>query len=114
MSREPREDTSGAPSGGRPVLTSREGLDSAPLEIVLFVNGARSPLGERAVEHLSDAVDGSDVRVQVIDVAVDPDAAERARVLATPTLISVRDGRETRLVGDLSDRTAVRRRLGLR
>jgi circadian clock protein KaiB len=96
------------------VLTPRDGLDGAPLEIVLFVNGARSPLGERAVEHLSEAVDGSDVRVQVIDVAVNPEAAERARVLATPTLISVRDGHETRLVGDLSDRAAVRRRLGLR
>jgi circadian clock protein KaiB len=83
------------------------------MEIVLFVNGARSALGERAVAHLGRALDGSDVRVQVIDVSADPDAAERARVLATPTLISVRDGRETRLVGDLSDRATVRRRLGL-
>ena len=51
--------------------------------------------------------------MRVIDVAADPEAAERRGVLATPTLLSVRGGREVRLVGDLTDRAAVRRALGL-
>ncbi len=56
---------------------------------------------------------GGDVELEVIDVFADPQAAERDRVLATPTLIRVRPEPSRRIVGDLGDRELVARVLDL-
>nr|MBA2668442.1 circadian clock protein KaiB [Trueperaceae bacterium] len=40
--------------------------------------------------------------LEVIDVLVDPDRAERAKILATPTLLRSQPDPDIRIVGDLT------------
>ena len=51
--------------------------------------------------------------LRVIDVLVDPEAAERAKILATPTLLKLRPSPHVRVVGDLSLSANVVAGLGL-
>jgi circadian clock protein KaiB len=46
-------------------------------------------------------------RVILLDVAAEPEAAERAGVIATPTLIRRQPKPEIQIIGDFSDREAV-------
>ena len=73
-------------------------------ELVLFVIGATS-LSARAIANVSRICDeylSGRHHLTVIDLFDDPDAVERAGVLATPTLVRNRPLPVRRLVGDLS------------
>jgi len=72
----------------------------------LYVSGA-SDASERAIadlEALRAASQGMEWDVSVIDVVEDPRRAERARIVATPTLVRVSPRPERRVIGDLGDR----------
>lgn len=72
----------------------------------LYVSDA-SDVSRRAIanlEALCAACRGGEWDVRVIDVLEDPKSAERARIVATPTLLRVSPGPERRVVGDLADR----------
>lgn len=69
----------------------------------LYVAGgtARS---ERAVRRLREIVEGrSDCDLDVVDILRHPQAAEDARILATPALVKESPPPVRRVVGDLSD-----------
>jgi len=59
--------------------------------------------------HISD-----EWKVEVIDVVERPDLAERAGILATPTLSFDRAERSRRIVGDLGDTNKVLEFLGIK
>lgn len=68
----------------------------------LFVSGS-SPNSQAAIANLNRALGAAGLRpddVELVDVAEQPDRAESARILVTPTLL--RAGNPTRMVGDLS------------
>lgn len=72
----------------------------------LYVTGA-GPRTERAIanlRHICDRELEGRYTLQIIDVLEDPEAAERDRVLATPTLIKQLPPPLRRIIGDLSDR----------
>ena len=75
----------------------------------LYVTGA-SPRTESAIanlRHICDRELDGRYTLQIIDVLEDPEAAERDRVLATPTLIKQLPPPLRRIIGDLSDRAKV-------
>jgi circadian clock protein KaiB len=78
------------------------------VRLCLFVAGG-SPRSRHAVEHLQRLRErlGNGVHVEVVDVLVDPAAAEQERIVATPTLVRERPEPRVRLIGDLSDLAAV-------
>lgn len=80
----------------------------------LFVTGrtARSQQAVRSMKQLCSDLQ-TDIDFEIIDVLEQPEAAERARVLATPTLIKHSPGEERRVIGDLEDLEQVRRWLNL-
>jgi len=66
-----------------------------------------SDVSRRAIadlERLCAGPRGLEWDVRIIDVLQDPRRAERARIVATPTLLRVSPGPERRVIGDLSDR----------
>jgi len=75
----------------------------------LYVTGA-SPRTERAIanlRHICDSELAGRYTLAIIDVLEDPEAAERDRVLATPTLIKELPLPLRRVIGDLSDHAKV-------
>lgn len=56
---------------------------------------------------------GGTATLSVVDVIEDPEAAERARILTTPTLVKVAPAPERRITGDLIDADRVLLGLGL-
>ncbi len=82
----------------------REPAPESPLELRLYVAG-QSVKAQRAISNLARM--GSEelgrVPVEVVDVLQDPQAAEEARILATPTLVRLSPLPVRRVVGDLSD-----------
>jgi len=71
----------------------------------LFVMG-QSPRSQRAVANLRRLCDerlGGSYDLDVIDVLERPQAAEDARILATPTLVKELPLPPRRVIGDLSD-----------
>ncbi len=71
----------------------------------LYVTGA-NPRTERAISnlrHICDSELDGRYTLAIIDVLEDPEAAERDRVLATPTLIKELPLPLRRVIGDLSD-----------
>ena len=77
--------------------------DPGRVVLKLYVAGgtARS---ERAIRRLHDIVgERPDCDVDVIDILRDPQAAEDARILATPALVKEAPVPVRRVVGDLSD-----------
>jgi len=80
--------------------------DAPPKYVLkLYVTGT-NPRTERAVANLKQICE-SELRgryaLVIIDVLEDPEAAERDRVLATPTLIKELPLPIRRIIGDLSD-----------
>lgn len=75
----------------------------------LYVTGTSSR-AEQAIENLrricAEDLAGEYV-LEIIDVAQHPEAAERDKVLATPTLIKQLPPPLRRVIGDLSDRDKV-------
>jgi len=75
----------------------------------LYVTGA-SPRTERAIanlRHICDSELAGRYTLTIIDVLEKPEAAERDRVLATPTLIKELPLPLRRVIGDLSDHAKV-------
>jgi len=81
----------------------------------LYVSGGsvRSQLAIANLRRICDTRLGADAAIEVIDVLVHPEEAERARILTTPTLIRLEPQPELRITGDLSDEAAVLRFLDL-
>lgn len=81
----------------------------------LFVAG-HSPRSEAAIANLRRVCDSELAghhELVVIDIVEQPDAADDARILATPTLIKESPPPVRRIIGDLSDRDKVMAGLGL-
>ena len=76
----------------------------------LFVcdSNASSKLAVHNAKLLMKSLNSDDNTLEVIDVLENPEAAEEARILATPTLIKDEPPPVRMLVGDLSDMARVR------
>lgn len=73
----------------------------------LYVCGD-TPRSQRAINRLREMLaDRQDCRVEVIDVIQRPEAAEAARILATPALVKESPLPVRRLVGDLTEAAIV-------
>ena len=71
----------------------------------LYVTGA-SPRSRQAIANLrrfAEAHLAGRYELVVVDVVADPESAERARVLTTPTLVREQPAPPRRITGDLSD-----------
>ena len=93
--------------GEQPSRSRRPNLSIYLLK--LYVTGA-NPRTERAIANLQQICDSElegRYTLEIIDVLEDPEAAERDRVLATPTLIKELPPPLRRVIGDLSDRAKV-------
>ncbi len=77
------------------------------LELFVAGDSVRSRAALNLLERLCEARMAGDYELTVIDVEVDPGAAERADVVATPTMIRRLPLPEVRLVGDVSDEAAI-------
>ncbi|MFN8528508.1 MAG: circadian clock KaiB family protein [Anaerolineae bacterium] len=81
----------------------------------LYVAG-RNPRSERAIQnihqigadYLADLCD-----ILIVDVLEQPQQAEEARILATPTLVREAPPPQRRIIGDLSDLEKVLRALNI-
>lgn len=86
------------------------------LQLELYVTG-RSMRSEAAISNLERILAGSRLegryQLVIVDVLDQPDAAEAANIVATPTLIRRSPAPVRRLVGDLSPTQAVLFGLGL-
>lgn len=86
-----------------------DGRPAAPVVLELFVTG-QTPRSLRALTNLRricDAHLAGRYELRVVDVLERPQAAEEARVLATPTLIRLAPTPPRRVIGDLSDERRV-------
>jgi len=85
-----------------------------PIAFTLFVTGrtVHSQQAIRSMKKLCSTL-GFEIEFEIIDVLEQPEAAERDRVLATPTLIKHSPGEERRVIGDLGDLELVRKWLNL-
>jgi circadian clock protein KaiB len=90
------------------------GPPQVPLRLRLYVNGQapESVVVETNLRRMCDQV-GLECEVEVVDVLEHPEAAERDRVVLTPTLMRLTPP-ELRVAGDLSDTEAALDGLGLR
>lgn len=82
----------------------------------LYVTG-KTPRAEVAIANLSRICEeelGGRYELDIIDVLEQPQAAEDAKVLATPTLIKALPPPLRRVIGDLSDKEKVLLGLDLR
>ena len=81
----------------------------------LYVAGQspRSAQAETNLKRLGAERLGGAYDLTVVDVATDPDRAEAARILTTPTVVKEAPGQPRRVTGDLSDAECVFRALGL-
>lgn len=87
--------TSASPPG-----TARTG----DVRLVLYIAG-HSPAARRALENRNRllAALGGDAGIEIIDILADPGAAERASILATPTLSDETHDPPRRLIGDIGN-----------
>jgi len=78
-------------------------------ELELFVAGdsVRSRAARHKLERLCESRMAGSYELEVIDVEADPEAAKRADIVVTPTLIRRRPLPEVRLVGDVTDEAAI-------
>jgi len=85
------------------------------IELDIYVAGTTDRTSDaiRNLTEICDGLYGSSYHIQVIDVLEDPDAAERQRIIATPTVLRRVPLPTRRVVGDLSDTEVVVRHLDL-
>lgn len=87
-----------------------------PIVLKLYIAGS-STRAERALRHVEQIQaqwSTEQVHITIVDVLQDPAAAERARIIATPTLVREQPQPERRIIGDLSDVGTVLRILNIR
>lgn len=75
------------------------------LSLRLFVHGGspRSARALRNVVELRSRLGKEHVGLEIVDIGADPQLAERAKILATPTLLRVMPLPAIRIVGDFAD-----------
>ena len=80
------------------------------LRLQLFVSGdsPRSSRAETNLRRLAEAVLENRYELEIVDVLVDPDRAEHARILTTPTVIRLGPPPRRRVTGDLSGERELR------
>ena len=81
----------------------------------LYVSGGATS-SQRARENLAELRDRylqTAFEIAIIDVAAEPQRAEEAQIMATPTLVLDGPKRQKRIVGDLSDTPKVLAFLGI-
>jgi circadian clock protein KaiB len=111
-------------TGTREVLNVCETLDEAlalvsgagapreshpdEVRLRLFVNG-RSPKARHAIDALEDLRRRLPISadIEVVDISVHPEIAERERLIATPVLVRTAPEPVRRIVGDLTDHAMV-------
>jgi circadian clock protein KaiB len=78
------------------------------IRLTLYVAGpsARSRAAESNLRALCDRLGGR-AQLRVVDVVQDPEAAERGRVLTTPTVVREHPAPPRRATGDLGDPSRV-------
>jgi circadian clock protein KaiB len=75
----------------------------------LYITG-QTPQSQRAIDNLTRICDADlpgQFNLEVIDVLEHPELAERAKILATPTLVKQLPEPVRKIIGDLSDRAKV-------
>ena len=85
------------------------------VELTLYITGQtiRSERAIGSLRHLCDTLLEDRCKLTIVDVLEDPDLAEQARILATPTLVKALPLPVQRIIGDLSDTERVLSSLGL-
>ncbi len=83
------------------------------LRLYIAGNSASSRRAEQNLAQLRKHVKADEWKIEVIDVLLRPDLAEKAGILATPTLSYDLSSRPRRIVGDLSDTRRVLEFLGI-
>lgn len=85
------------------------------IELDVYVAGTtdRSTDAVRNLTGICERLYGNEYEIRVVDVLQDPDAAERQRIVATPTVVRRLPLPSRRLVGDMSDTDAVELHLDL-
>jgi circadian clock protein KaiB len=83
------------------------------LRLYIAGNSAVSRRAEQNLNRLQHLIKPQGWSVEVIDVLAQPERAEQARILATPTLSYDHPVRPRRIVGDLSDTKSVLAFLGI-
>jgi len=84
-------------------------------QLTLYVSG-RTVRSERTIDNLRRMLDeevGGEYELTICDVLVEPQLAEKDKVLATPTLILASPLPVRRIVGDLADTARVLPYLGI-
>lgn len=79
------------------------------IRLTLYVAG-QTPRSHRAIANLRRLVAeqlAAEPELVIVDVTADPDAAESARILTTPTLVKEAPSPARRVTGDLSDSAGV-------
>lgn len=86
-----------------------------PVTLRLYIMGSspRSLRATEAVERLQATLPRDYCGVEVVDLEQNPEAAERDKVIAVPTLIRVSPDPQRRVVGELSDLETVLNRLDI-
>jgi circadian clock protein KaiB len=82
-------------------------------ELYVAGDGFRSSSAVRTLTAMCEERLAGRYGLEVIDVLVDPERAERAKILATPTLLRRRPGPDVRIIGDLSLTRSVLAKLGV-
>ncbi|MGD9884036.1 MAG: circadian clock KaiB family protein [Reyranella sp.] len=73
------------------------------LRLYIAGNSASSRRAEQNLARLQKYMKAGEWKIEVIDVLLVPELAEKAGILATPTLSFDRSDRPRRIVGDLGD-----------
>jgi len=83
------------------------------LRLYIAGNSASSRLAEQNLQRMLADIKSEGWEVEIIDVLTKPELAEKAGVIATPTLSYEHSVRPRRIVGDLSDARRVLEFLGI-
>ena len=81
----------------------------------LYIAGQTSR-SQRAVSNLRQACEkaGSEYQLEIVDILEDPEAAEKAKILAIPTLVKESPLPARRVIGDLSNQEVLINELDIR
>lgn len=97
------------------VHAHKANLPGPDLILRLYIAG-KSPSSRQAeqnLKHLQMLMNAARAQVEIIDVLVHPERAEKAGILATPTLCYEHSGRSRRIIGDLGDAGRILAFLGI-
>lgn len=89
---------------------------SGPMQFDLYIagNSERSNDAIRNLTNICETMNDDPYSIRIVDVLENPDAAERQRIIATPTVLRRLPLPSRRLVGDFSDHETVAQHLELR